>query len=125
MAREITGVAELQPNGRLLTHMLYVFPIVPRVVDAGGVEDNSAFQVAGIPPRFKSQLSAAQLAAIAAGDTGFLVTDLIRSGGEANAAFLARVRADYDVLTAFEVQQARDRAIEANSFDRLRFQVAR
>jgi len=125
MAREITGVGESLPNGRVDTQMLYVFPIVPRVLDAAGVEVVPAFDASFIPQPFKAQLTPGILAAIAAGDVGYLATSLAKSAGETDPQFVARVKRDYDALTAHALQQRRDKAVEANGFDRRRFQVNR
>ncbi len=40
-------------------------------------------------------------------------------------ALVVRVKADYDLVTGYGLQQARDRAVEANVFNRRRFQFNR
>jgi len=125
MAREITGVGELLPNGRTTVTMLYVFPVVPRIVNGQGVDVIPAFDPADIPERFAGRLLPPQLAAMSNGDAGFIVTTLDKSAGESDAQFAVRVKIDYDALWAYELQQARDRAIEANQFNLRRFQLSR
>ncbi len=125
MAREITGIGKLQPNGRTDVSMLYVFPINPRVVDGDGVEVVPVFDPAEIPPRFAGELTSAQLTTMSSGDAGYVMVRLDKSAGEIDAEFALRVKTDYDAITAYELQQARDRAVEANSFDLRRFQLNR
>lgn len=125
MANEIIGTGASLPNGRVETQMLYVFPVVPRVRDAANVEVVPAFDLARIPHHLRTQMTAAQVSAVTAGDAGFVVTTLTKSAGETDAQFVARARLDYDALTAYYLQQRRDEAVEANSFNHRRFTVNR
>lgn len=125
MANEVIGIGRSVNNGRVETQMVYVYPIVPRVVDAVGAQVIPAYDLATMPLSLKSQLTAAQVSAINAGDAGFVVTNLTKSAGETDPQFVARVRVDYDALTAFYLQQRRDQAVEANDFDQRRFNFNR
>lgn len=124
MAKEITGVGVNQDNGRVETRMLYVFAISPRVVNSNGTEI-TPYDTNSIPQYLESQLPSGQLAAIDAGDAGYLFTSLTKSAGETSQAFSARVKLDYDELVAFELQRRRDEAVEAGGSDRHRFQLDR
>lgn len=125
MANEISGIAVVQPNGRQDVQMVYVFPVSPRVKDAQNADVIPAFDPARIPLTLKANLLPAQLTAIAAGDAGFVLTNLTKGAGETDSAFLARARIDYDALCAFYLAQRRDEAVEANNYNQRRFAVAR
>ena len=125
MANEIIGTGAVQTNGRTEVRMVYLFPIVPKVLDALGAAVVPAFDVNRIPTDLRSQLSAGQVTAINGGDGGFHVTSLTKSAGETDAAFAARAKLDYDAMTAYYLQQRRDEAIEAAGFDLRRFKISR
>lgn len=125
MANEIIGTGSLQANGRTEVRMVYVFPVVPRVVDSLGAQVVPAFDINRMPVDLRSKLTAAQVTAITNGDAGFHVTTIAKSAGETDAAFAARIRIDYDALSAYYLQQRRDEAIEAAEYDLRRFAINR
>lgn len=125
MANEIVGTGLILPNGRTDTQMVYVFAISPRVKDSQNVDVVPAFDPARIPLSLKSQMLPGHLAAIAAGDAGYVLTTLSKSAGETDPQFVARAKLDYDALTVFALAQRRDEAIEANNYNQRRFVVTR
>ena len=125
MAKEITGVGETQQDGTVNVQMLYVFPISPRVVDGDGVDVVPVFDAAAIPGYFATQLDQSQLDLISTGDAGWIVRRLNKGLGESDADFVDRAKMDYDGIVAYSIQVERDRAVEADTFDRRRFQVNR
>lgn len=125
MANEIIGTGSLQANGRTEVRMVYVFPVVPRVVDSLGAQVVPAFDINRMPVDLRSKLTAAQVTAITNGDAGFHVTTIAKSAGETDAAFAARIRIDYDALSAYYLQQRRDEAIEAAEYNLRRFAINR
>ena len=62
---------------------------------------------------------------ISTGDAGWVVRRLNKGLGEDDADFIDRAKMDYDGIVAYSIQVERDRAVEADTFDRRRFQVNR
>lgn len=115
MAREIYYARAPQPNGRESVRVCYVFPVSPRVTDVAGAVVKWNWQ--DIPALFRGVLTAAQQTAMEAGDMGWLFTTFERTGGETLAGVTARLRADYDALSAYEIAQKRAAAAETGAFD--------
>lgn len=118
------------PEGRTRVKLLYVFDLVPRIVDGASAEV-VMFKSTSLPSEFvgdaADQLSPSDplLAQIDAGDVGFVQTEFERTGGESNASFASRAWDDFDVLVPYVIDRTRDLAVEAGAFDRQRAHVSR
>lgn len=115
MAQEIYYTRRAQANGRESVHVCYVFPVSPRVTDAGG--NVVKWNYLDIPSEFAGVVSAAQKTSMEAGDTGFVTASLDRTGGETLAALQSRTRLDYDALAAYEIAEKRAKANETGSYN--------
>lgn len=123
MAQEIIGTRTLNPNGRIECQMLYTFPIDGPILDQSGNPIVPAFNIDGIPPALRSQLSPKQLDDLNQSVTGYVVTSLTQAAGEDDAAFSDRALTDYTAVSAYVLQQRRDEAQEAAMFNKRRFTI--
>lgn len=123
MASEIIGTRTLNPNGRVECQMLYTFQIDGPILDQSGNPIVPAFNVDGIPPALRSQLSAKQIDALNQSVTGYVVTSLTQAAGEDDQAFADRALVDYAAVCAYALQQRRDEAAEAAMFNKRRFTI--
>lgn len=113
-------------NGAERVKALYVFPIVPRIQDAELNDVPTPFPYVDLMDEtFRRKLPAAVLAAITAGDAGWVMRPLEKTGGESNGAFLTRAWADYDVIAAYAIADRRDQAVEGGTYETRWVQVER
>ena len=117
---KVQGVGTPRQDGSVETIQVWVFPVSPRVVDGDGA-DVVPFPLDRMPDFLKSELTSTTLAAIVAGDAGWVRVSVEKSPGESDGDFQARMDAAFAVEVPWRISQARDKAVEEGDYNRFRF----
>jgi hypothetical protein len=126
MAKAILGTRKALPDGRTRASTAMLFELADfggRIKDAASADVIPAWEVAGLSADMK--VPAEWVAAISAGDAGYVLHTMEQRHGETLASFQTAAWAAYDALVPIEVARRRAQAAGTGEYDTLRFALTR